>query len=136
MNFKIGDKIICKEVAPGLEFNKEYTVKSVIKEKITLIEVPDSEYYYMYRFDLVDKHIVKTLDNVNSPKHYTSHPSGIECIQVTEHMNFCIGNAIKYLWRSDLKNGVEDLKKAIWYINREIEFRNKQTIIKGATDGI
>lgn len=61
-----------------------------------------------------------TEDNINHPKHYTSHPSGIECIQVTEHMNFNIGNAIKYLWRADHKNGLEDLKKAQWYINREI----------------
>ena len=62
-------------------------------------------------------------DNVNNPKHYTSHPSGIECIQITEHCSFTVGNAIKYLWRADLKNGVEDLKKAAWYINREIEKR-------------
>lgn len=62
-------------------------------------------------------------DPVNHPKHYTEHPSGIECIQITEHMGFCLGNAMKYLWRADLKNGVEDLKKAIWYINREIEKR-------------
>lgn len=69
-------------------------------------------------------------DNVNHPKHYTSHPSGVECIQVTEHYNFNIGNAIKYLWRNGLKvedgkelrdKQVEDLKKAVWYINREIE---------------
>ena len=63
-------------------------------------------------------------DVINNPKHYTNHPSGIECIQITEHMGFCLGNAIKYLWRSDLKNdAVEDMKKAIWYINREIERR-------------
>lgn len=63
-------------------------------------------------------------DVVNKPKHYCSHPSGIEAIQVTEHMSFCIGNAIKYLWRADLKNdAIEDMKKAIWYINREIERR-------------
>ena len=62
-------------------------------------------------------------DNVHHPKHYTSHPSGIECIQITEHHNFCIGNAIKYLWRAGLKGSseVEDLQKAIWYINREIQ---------------
>ena len=62
----------------------------------------------------------KLPNNVNNPKHYTSHPSGIECIQVTEHMNFNLGNAVKYLWRTDHKNGLEDLKKARWYINREI----------------
>jgi hypothetical protein len=45
----------------------------------------------------------------------------VECIQVTEHLNFCIGNAIKYLWRAGLKGAtVEDLKKARWYIDREI----------------
>lgn len=62
-------------------------------------------------------------DPVNHPKHYTEHPSGIECIQITEHMNFCLGNAMKYIWRADGKNGLEDLEKAAWYINREIERR-------------
>ena len=65
----------------------------------------------------------KDHDPVNHPKHYTDHPSGIECIQITEHLSFTIGNAIKYLWRADLKNGVEDLKKAAWYIQREIAKR-------------
>lgn len=60
-------------------------------------------------------------DPVNHPQHYTSHPSGIEAIQICEHENFNIGNAIKYLWRTEQKNGVEDLRKSIWYINREIE---------------
>ena len=64
-----------------------------------------------------------TNDAVNHPSHYTSHPGKIECIQVTEHLNFCIGNAIKYLWRAGLKDGnsdIQDLKKAVWYIEREI----------------
>ena len=67
-------------------------------------------------------------DPVNHPPHYTEHPSGIECIQVTEHLSFCVGNAIKYLWRADLKHddAIEDLKKAAWYINREIERRQKR----------
>jgi len=61
-------------------------------------------------------------DPINPP-HYRSHPSGIEAIQVTEHMNFCLGNAIKYIWRAGLKteNPTEDLRKAAWYINREIQ---------------
>ena len=59
--------------------------------------------------------------SVNHPQHYTSHPSSVECIQVAEHFNFCIGNAIKYLWRAGLKGeALEDLRKAAWYINREI----------------
>lgn len=66
-------------------------------------------------------------DMVNHPPHYTSHPSGIECIQVTEHMGFCVGNAIKYLWRADEKHddgGIEDLKKALWYVQRELKRRD------------
>ena len=63
-------------------------------------------------------------DPVNHPKHYTRHPSGVECIQITEHMGFLLGNAMKYIWRADLKNGVEDLQKAVFYLNREINKRN------------
>jgi hypothetical protein len=60
-------------------------------------------------------------DPVNHPSHYTSHPSGIECIRVTEHMNFNVGNAVKYLWRCDHKGSlISDLEKARWYIDREI----------------
>lgn len=65
-------------------------------------------------------------DMINKPPHYTSHPSGIECIQITEHMSFCLGNAMKYIWRADLKNdAIEDLEKAKRYIEREIEKRTK-----------
>ena len=61
---------------------------------------------------------------VNHPDHYTSHPSGVECIQVVEHMGFNLGNAIKYIWRADLKgNALEDLQKAQFYIAREIARR-------------
>lgn len=69
-------------------------------------------------------------DAVNHPSHYTSDPSGVECIQITRHRSFCVGNAIKYLWRAGLKHDadktdtekqIEDLQKAVWYINQEIE---------------
>src|SRR5215471_16904282 len=73
---------------------------------------------------------VQISDPVNHPQHYTSHPSGVECIQIAEHYNFNVGNAIKYLWRAGLKDGVdpvEDLKKAAWYVNREIERLQCQT---------
>ena len=62
-------------------------------------------------------------DVVNHPSHYTSDPSGVECIEITRHRNFNIGNAIKYLWRAGLKDElkqVEDLRKAIFYIEDEI----------------
>lgn len=63
-------------------------------------------------------------DVVNHPPHYKGHPSGVECIQITEHMNFCRGNAVKYIWRAgekDPSKELEDLKKARWYIDREIQ---------------
>lgn len=62
-------------------------------------------------------------DPVSHPKHYTSY-KGIEVIQLTEQMNFNRGNAVKYIARAGLKSTsdeVEDLKKAVWYIQREIE---------------
>lgn len=71
-----------------------------------------------------DKRSTGNKNSVNHPPHYTAHPSGVECIQITEHMNFNLGNALKYIWRADLKNSaIEDLEKACWYINREIERR-------------
>lgn len=61
---------------------------------------------------------------VEHPRHYTNHPSGVECIQITEHMGFNLGNAVKYIWRCDLKqDDIEDLRKAKWYIEREITRR-------------
>ena len=65
-------------------------------------------------------------DNVNHPAHYLAHPSGIEVIQITEHLNFCLGNAVKYILRADHKGKpIEDLNKARWYIEREITRRRQ-----------
>lgn len=59
-------------------------------------------------------------DTVNHPPHYIDHPSGIECIEVVEHLSFNVGNAIKYLWRAGRKGPAdEDLAKAAWYVQRE-----------------
>lgn len=67
---------------------------------------------------------MKENDPVNHPAHYTSHPSGIECIEITRWMNFNLGNAIKYIWRAGNKgNAIEDLKKARWYLDDEIKRR-------------
>ena len=63
------------------------------------------------------------VDQVNHPIHYTTDPSGVEAIEITRHRNFNIGNAFKYLWRAGIKNEqthIEDLKKAIFYIQDEI----------------
>lgn len=70
----------------------------------------------------------KETETVDHPSHYTSHPSGVEAITITEGFNFNIGNAIKYCWRAGLKSPdpIEDLKKAAWYVNREISRREKK----------
>ena len=65
-------------------------------------------------------------DPVNHPSHYTAHPSGVECIQITEWMNFNIGNSMKYIWRAGMKgDAIEDLKKAAFYLDREIKRMEK-----------
>jgi hypothetical protein len=64
-------------------------------------------------------------DPVEHPAHYCSHPSGIECIEITRYHDFCTGNALKYLWRCGIKGGpekrIEDLRKAKKYIEFAIE---------------
>lgn len=74
-------------------------------------------------------------DRIN-PNYYKEHPSGVECIDITRHYCFCIGNAIKYLWRAGLKQEdgltntekeIEDLKKAVWYIQDRIKELEKNT---------
>jgi hypothetical protein len=79
------------------------------------------------RYDYGDEHEhVCPFDAVDHPPHYNKHPSGVECIDIIEHMDFCLGNAIKYIWRADLKGkAIEDLEKARWYIDREIERRTR-----------
>lgn len=58
-----------------------------------------------------------------NPSHYRSDPSGVECIEITRHRNFNVGNAIKYLWRQGMKDenpAEQELEKALWYIDDEI----------------
>lgn len=70
--------------------------------------------------------------NVDHPKHYNQHPSGIECIEIVRHMGFNLGNVVKYIWRDghkDTEVPLQDLEKALWYLKDEIETRrsNGQT---------
>jgi len=73
-----------------------------------------------------------THDPINHPKHYNSSGAicecgrQIECIDVTRTMDFSLGNVIKYIWRSNHKNGLEDLKKAQWYLNDYIRNHEEQ----------
>lgn len=74
-------------------------------------------------------------DPVEHPAHYTAHPSGVECIAITEHMGFCLGNAVKYIWRADLKNdALEDLRKAAWYLQREMYKREKDGVVSARNE--
>ncbi len=79
-------------------------------------------------------------DKINHPKHYTSSEAKcecgrqIECIDITRHMNFNIGNVVKYLWRASLKNGLEDLKKAQWYLNDAVRMAEQQSTLTGGAD--
>lgn len=94
-------------------------IKPYIKHEDKLVPNPDY-------IEAQQKTREMNSDPVNHPKHYCSHPSGIECITITEKMNFNVGNAFKYLYRCDIKhNNFEDLCKASWYITRELERRNK-----------
>jgi Protein of unknwon function (DUF3310) len=67
-----------------------------------------------------------SIDDKVNPAHYKQHESGVECIDITEWMNFNLGNVVKYVWRADLKGeGVYDLEKAKWYLDRELKRRVK-----------
>lgn len=62
------------------------------------------------------------MNDAINPKHYKSHKSGVECIEITEHLMCNRANAIKYAWRANDKGCTrEDLQKCEWYINREIK---------------
>lgn len=69
---------------------------------------------------------------VDHPEHYNRHPSGVECIDIVEHMTFNTGNAVKYAWRAGLKPGsdaITDLRKARWYLDREIARLEKEDVV-------
>jgi len=75
-------------------------------------------------------------DMVNHPKHYTSHPSGVECVDIIEHFPHNVGAAIKYLWRHGLKSDTfQDLEKARWYVDREIQRVKKFNLLNRRPNG-
>jgi hypothetical protein len=69
------------------------------------------------------------VDMVNHPPHYTAHPSGVEVIQITEGLDFCLGNAVKYTLRAEHKgNRDEDLAKAAFYLARYVDYKRRHPI--------
>lgn len=106
----------------GRDYDK--LMERVLQAKFTIYD------FLSKKISFKEEVISREHDSVNHPSHYTQHPSGVECIEITRHYCFSIGNAIKYLWRAGLKRDaaledkqkeIEDLKKAVWYINDRIK---------------
>lgn len=100
------------------------------KEQLAGEGIPHQKWYPGAVLVKPSGHTELHTDTVNHPAHYLQHPSGVECIAITEHFNFNRGNAIKYIWRADEKGStLENLRKARWYLDREI-LRLEQKAIK------
>lgn len=105
---------------------EEYVLEQKVKEFDHKLKVNNRD-LEEYWFKLQQTSMADDKDMVNSPSHYTQ--GAIECIDAIEQVvkdldgmeAMCTGNAIKYLWRWKHKNGVEDLKKAVWYLQRMID---------------
>lgn len=123
--FKAGDKVeYIGEDRPKLYIKrgKEYTVSKVYESFLQLEEIEEVHSYSMNKFKKINK------ETVDHPNHYNI--GGIEVIDFIESWNlgFSLGNAIKYIARAPYKNNeLEDLKKARWYIDREIQRLEKNT---------
>ena len=136
LKLKIGDTIIYKGrdkiSLSNFTIGQSYIIRGFYEGRYGVILMNDEGYETQVSNHNVEQFFTQEYieDNVNHPKHYTSHPSGIECIEITRHYCFSIGNAIKYLWRAGLKKDasledkqkeIEDLEKSIWYINDRIK---------------
>ena len=133
--FKPGDTVVVNESPTDLFYCTPVgtigCVKSKYNDSLWDIDIPGELYSQLHNSSALTP-VKKPIpidpvpapaehDPVNRPAHYTSSPSGIECIDVVEHMNFNRGNAIKYLFRAGHKgNELEDVRKAAWYCNREV----------------
>lgn len=118
-----------------IKFASKNDVIQLLQDGITVVNINNNQKVTHMQSILNNKEYFNELknnsyNNVDHPKWYTQHPSNIECIEITRHYCFSIGNAIKYLWRAGLKSDasltdkekeIEDLKKAIWYINDRIK---------------
>jgi hypothetical protein len=119
---------------PVLKTLKKEWAQSQLNDTATQYGSPNN-ILHNHATDTTNQYILPTMeDAVNHPKHYNKH--GIECIQAIraaltaeEFKGYCKGNVIKYTWREQYKNGLEDLKKAAWYLNRLVHNldKNKNT---------
>lgn len=132
----IGDRVICIKQDDNLNITKDiiYEVTDIWNNMLCVVNDRGTKnYYYKLYFDKFDdsklkcndlngKETIPEKEMVNHPDHYKGNK--FEVIDIIEDYNldFSIGNAVKYLLRAGKKdNTVQDLKKAIWYIEREIK---------------
>jgi hypothetical protein len=121
--FAIGDKVICvtdryKDFTKG----KEYEIYES-KPKCYIVENDKGAKMYFFGENTVFK-LLEEKDSVNHPSHYGGENNPLEVINIIEHydLNFNLGNVIKYCLRAGKKDElIQELKKAQWYINREIQ---------------
>lgn len=81
--------------------------------------------------------MTETDPSVN-PKHYQNHPSGIQAIQITEHMSANVAQVVQYLWRLGLKGNdtiLSDLRKSVWFCNRELMRLGGESMLKDGLEG-
>ena len=100
-----------------------YCSECPLKEKV--LEDCNFDTYSDYSIDVAYNNVFGS-EEINHPDRYAG--GKFECIDVMVDVfgadavkHFCILNAFKYIWRSEKKNGVEDIKKAVWYLNKYIE---------------
>jgi len=128
--FMVGDRV--RVIATGSSMFNDVGVIKHIGEHVPLPYHVETECKKLHSWFTADElepaPVIKeslTPDNVNHPPHYNQ--GGIECIEAIKaalgsgFVKYCTGNVIKYLWRYDLKGGIEDLKKAAWYLDRAIK---------------
>ena len=139
--FKVGDRVVSLIDDGVILKGSEGTVFNINGNSIDVVwdDVVDGhdgtadndseDHWFVFEDEIRLYETLAGYDSVNNPSHYTSHPSGIECLDITRHMSFNLGNAVKYIWRCDLKkDAVEDLEKAVFYLNDEIEKRKSQDV--------
>jgi hypothetical protein len=121
-----------REDGPAIEYasgSKEWLLNDDLhREDGPAVEWADGDKeWYLNGEEVTEEEVMGniTKDNVNNPSHYNQ--AGVECIDAIkaslgdEYPDYCKGNVMKYLWRYKYKNGIEDLKKAQWYLNSMVE---------------
>ncbi|MFJ8699440.1 DUF3310 domain-containing protein [Streptomyces ardesiacus] len=145
MRFSVGDAVVIEEPSTayteqfrgargkvtGIHENEHYSVEVRLSNGQVLgfaeheLDRDDLTPYIeiLDEFIGLQKAAAEQYDEVNHPSHYTWLPNGVEVIDITQHFNFTLGNALKYIMRAGHKHDepLTDLRKAAWYINREIE---------------